>query len=332
MLDKVGSALLAVVVGVAGAVILFWILNKIAELLPGKWESRIKPYTFLAPALAAIALMLIYPVILTINYSFLNASGTAAVGFKNYVEIFQDPDFVTSLINNLLWIVFVPAIVVGLGLMVAILADRLSSTKEKIAKSLIFLPMAISMVGASVIWTLIYSYVPWDPKNQVPQIGLLNEIVLKLGGTPQSWLQISTGRLNTFMLMIVYIWLQVGYAMVLLSAAIKAVPDDTIEAGRIDGASEAKIFFRIIVPQAWPTVITVFITVLIGVMKVFDIIFVMTNGQFHSDVIGNYFYQQMFTNMDQGKASAVVVILMIAIIPVMVYQVRQFRMQEENAQ
>ncbi len=330
MAGKVVAALLAVIVGVLGAVVLFWILNKIAELLPGKWEHRIKPYAFLAPAIAAIGLMLIYPVILTINYSFLNADGSAVAGLSNYKAIFQDPDFVTSLINNLLWIVFVPAIVVFLGLMVAMLADRLTPTREKIAKSIIFLPMAISMVGASVIWTLIYSYVPWDPANPVPQVGLLNEIVVKFGGTPQSWLQISTGKLNTFMLMIVYIWLQVGYAMVLLSAAIKAVPDDTIEAGRIDGASERKIFTRIVVPQAWPTVITVFITVLIGVMKVFDIIYVMTNGQFKTDVIGNYFYQQMFTNMDQGKASAVVVILMIAIIPVMVYQVRQFRMQEEE--
>lgn len=328
MLEKMGSAMLAVLVGVFGAIALFWLLNKLAELLPGKWEHRVKPYAFLAPAMLAIGLMLIYPVVLTINYSFLNTDGTAVVGLGNYEAIFKDPDFITSLVNNLLWIVFVPAIVVGLGLLVAILSDRLSSTKEKFAKSIIFLPMAISMVGASVIWTLIYSYVPWDPKNPVPQIGLLNEIVVKLGGTPQSWLQISTGRLNTFLLMIVYIWLQTGYAMVLLSAAIKAVPDETLEAGRIDGASESRIFFRIVVPQAWPTVITVFITVLIGVMKVFDIVYVMTNGQFHTDVIGNYFYQQMFTNMDQGKASAVVVILMIAIIPVMVYQVRQFRMQE----
>ncbi len=330
MLVKVGTALLAVAVGVLGAMLLFWLLNKLVELLPGKWEHRIKPFAFLAPALAAITLMLLYPAVLTINYSFLNASGNAAIGLSNYTSLFHDPDFLTSLVNNLLWIVFVPALVVAFGLLVAILADRLTSTAEKIAKSLIFLPMAISMVGASVIWTLIYSYVPWDPNNPTPQIGLLNEIVVRLGGTPQSWLQISTAKLNTFMLMIVYIWLQVGYAMVLLSAAIKSVPDDTIEAGRIDGASEPRIFFRIIVPQAWPTVITVFITVLIGVMKVFDIVYVMTNGQFHTDVIGNFFYQQMFTNLDQGKASAVVVVLMIAIIPVMVYQVRQFRQQEES--
>lgn len=329
MLSTLGLALLAVVVGVLGAVVLFWVLNRIAEALPGKWEHRVKPYALLAPALGAIGLMLIYPAVLTINYSFLNANGTAVAGWANYVAIFRDPQFITSLVNNLLWIVFVPAIVVALGLMVAILADRMGATREKIAKSIIFLPMAISMVGASVIWTLIYSYVPWDPHNPAPQIGLLNEIVVKLGGTPQSWLQLSNAKLNTFLLMIVYIWLQTGYAMVLLSAAIKAVPEDTLEAGRIDGASEAKIFFRIIVPQAWPTVITVFITVLIGVMKVFDIVYVMTNGQFQTDVIGNYFYQQMFTNLDQGKASAVVVVLMIAIIPVMVYQVRQFRIQQE---
>ncbi len=329
MLSKLGLALLAVLVGVVGAMVLFWLLNKIAEALPGKWEQRVKPYALLAPAIAAIGLMLVYPAVLTINYSFLNADGTQVAGWANYVAVFHDPEFITSLVNNLLWIVFVPALVLVFGMTAAILADRLTPTKEKIAKSIIFLPMAISMVGASVIWTLIYSYVPWDPHNPTPQIGLLNEILVKLGLTPQSWLQISTGKLNTFLLMVVYIWLQTGYAMVLLSAAIKAVPEDTVEAGRIDGATERKIFFRIIVPQAWATVVTVFITVLIGVMKVFDIVYVMTNGQFQTDVIGNYFYQQMFTNLDQGKASAVVVVLMVAIIPVMVYQVRQFRLQQE---
>lgn len=329
MLHKIGSAALAVVIGVLGAMVLFWILNKLVEMLPARWERRLKPYAFMGPALLAIAVMLLYPAVLTINNSFLNVDGTHNVGFSNYSTLLHDSSFLNSLLNNLLWIVVVPAVCVAFGLLLATLTDRLTPTKEKIAKSLIFLPMAISAVGASAIWTLIYQYVQWDPKNPTPQIGLLNEIVVKLGGTPQSWLQMSTAHFNTFLLMIVYVWLQSGYAMVLLSAAIKSVPDDTIEAGRIDGASEAKIFFRIIVPQAWPTVITVFITVLLAVMKVFDIVFAMTNGQFNTSVLGFEFYRQMFINSDQGMASAVVVILLIAIIPVMVYQVRQFRAQEE---
>jgi alpha-glucoside transport system permease protein len=205
--------------------------------------------------------------------------------------------------------------------------DKLKPQREKIAKSIIFLPMAISMVGASTIWNLVYA---WKPEGS-PQTGLLNAIVVALGGSPQTWLQIDMFRFNTFLLMVVYIWTQVGYAMVLLSAALKGVPEDTIEAGRIDGAKEGQIFWRIILPQAWPTVITVFITVLIGVMKVFDIVYAMTNGNYNTNVLGNAFYNTLFRQYDPGKASAIVVVLIVAIIPVLIYQVRQFRLQEQNA-
>lgn len=326
MVEKVLLALVAVVVGVLGAMAVYWLLNKLVELLPIKWEQRFKPYAFLLPALAVITMFLIYPAFTTVYASFLNDDSSKAVGLKNYQRLFTNDAFLQSLLNNVLWIVFVPALVVIFGLMVAVLADRLSPTKEKIAKSIIFLPMAISMVGASTIWKLVYEFKPADS----PQIGLLNQLVVSMGGEPQTWLQFEQAKINTFFLMIVYIWTQVGYAMVLLSAAIKSVPEDTIEAGRIDGATERKIFFQIIVPQAWPTVITVFITVLIGVMKVFDIVYAMTNGNFSTDVIGNAFYNAMFTDLDRGKASAIVVVLMVAIIPVLVYQVRQFRLQEAN--
>ena len=175
-----------------------------------------------------------------------------------------------------------PAATVVLGLGVAVLADRLRPRGEKLAKTFIFLPMAISMVGAATIWRFVYEYQPAG----TPQIGLLNAIVGMFGKDPVVWLQIDTLHLNSLLLMIILIWTQVGYSMVLLSAAIKGVPEDTIEAGRIDGAGERRIFFRIVVPQIWPTVITVFITVLIGVMKVFDIVYVTTNGDFNTDVIG----------------------------------------------
>lgn len=322
---KIGSAFLAVALGVLGAIALFWILNKLVELLPTKWEERLKPYAFLLPALAVIIMFLLYPTVTTVIASAFNNDGTQFVGLGNYVELFTDARFISSLINNILWIIIVPTMVVAFGTLVAVLADRMRRG-EKVAKSLIFLPMAISMVGAATIWRLVYAYVPGGEA----QTGLLNAIVQGLGGDPVNWLGIRDFRFNSVLLMVVYIWTQVGFAMVLISAAIKGVPEDTIEAGRIDGASESSIFFRIIMPQAWPTVITVFITVLIGVMKVFDIVYAMTNGNYNTDVIGNVFFNTMFFDRDNGTASAIVVVLLIAVIPIMVYQVRQFREQEAN--
>lgn len=321
---KMLSAAIAVVLGVVGAIAVFWLLNKIVELLPAKWEQRLKPYAFVLPAFAVIGTFLLYPAITTFIASFFSADGTTAVGLKNYQSLLTNNQFISAMINNVLWIIIAPVTVVAFGTLIAVLADRMKPTREKVAKSVIFLPMAISMVGAATIWQLMYAFAPAGES----QIGLLNGIVQALGGQPVNWLGIRELRFNSVLLMVVYIWTQVGFAMVLISAAIKGVPEDTIEAGRIDGASEISIFFRIIMPQAWPTVITVFITVLIGVLKVFDIVYAMTNGQYNTDVIANIFFNTMFFNQDNGTASAIVVLLMIAVIPVMVYQVRQFRAQE----
>jgi alpha-glucoside transport system permease protein len=230
------------------------------------------------------------------------------------------------LFNNLLWIIVVPAVTVVLGLGVAVLADRLRPGGEKLSKTFIFLPMAISMVAAATIWRSIYEYQPAG----APQTGLLNAIFGLFDKGPFFWYSIDTLHFNSLLLMIILIWTQVGYSMVLLSSAIKGVPEDTVEAGRIDGAGERRIFFSIVVPQIWPTVITVFITVLIGVMKVFDVVYVTTNGAFNTDVIGRRFFDEMFTQGNNGYASAIVVILMIAITPVLVYQVRHFRAEEAN--
>lgn len=329
-MERLGLAVAAVVVGVLGAIVIFWVLNKLCELLPRKWEQRLKPYALLIPAFAAIGVFLLYPAFETVVASFRrgrNGQLLEFVGLANYRRLFGDVDFLNTLINNVLWILVAPAAIVASGLLVATLVDKLKPQREKIAKSIIFLPMAISMVGASTIWNLVFA---WKPEGQ-PQIGLFNQIVVWFGGAPQTWLQIDMFRFNTFLLMVVYVWTQVGYAMVLLSAALKGVPEDTIEAGRIDGATERQIFFRIIFPQAWPTVITVFITVLIGVMKIFDIVFAMTNGNFRTNVLGNAFYNMLFRAGDPGTASAIVVILILAIIPVLVFQVRQFRIQEANS-
>jgi alpha-glucoside transport system permease protein len=321
---KILNALISIIGGVGGALVLYYLLNKFSEVLPGKWEDRIKPYLYLLPALAAIGLFLIYPAIQTIVYSFANRDSTAFVGVENYTDLLTSPAFLQTLFNTLLWIAIVPAATVMLGLAIAVLADRLKPRPEKLTKTLIFLPMAISMVGAATIWRFVYEA---RPAGQA-QIGLQNAIVTLLGFDPVVWLQQENFHLNSFWLMIILIWAQVGFSMVLLSAAVKGVPTETLEAARIDGANERQAFFRVVVPQIWPTVVTVFITVLIGVMKVFDIVYVMTNGNFNTNVIALDFYNQLFTNGNAGYAAAIVVMLMLAVVPVMIYQVRQFRAQE----
>jgi alpha-glucoside transport system permease protein len=184
--------------------------------------------------------------------------------------------------------------------------------------------MAVSFVGASAIWSLVYAY---DPPSE-PATGLLNAFWRLLGGEPQSWLQVSDLRLNSFLMMVILIWLQVGFAMILLSSAIKGVPEETLEAARIDGATELQIFFRVVVPQIRGTMITVFITVVIMVLKVFDIVYVLTDGRDKTQVIANLFFTELFRNSQAGIASAIVVVLLIAVTPVLIYQVRHFRREE----
>jgi len=321
---KIINAVLAVLAGVGGAMVLYFVLNFAVERLPGKWEYRIKPYVFIGPALLVIGVFLIYPAVQTLVYSFANDDSTEFVGLQNYTELLASEAFRRTLLNTLLWIIIVPAVVVVMGMAVAVLADRLGARSEKTTKTIIFLPMAISGVGAAAIWGFIYATRP-DTQDQ---IGLLNAIVVGLGFDPVAWLQIDTAKLNSLLLMVIMIWTQVGFAMVLLSAAIKSVPEETLEAARIDGATEVQTFFRVIVPQIWATVITVFITVLIGVMKVFDIVYTTTNGNFNTNVIAVQFFNELFTNGNNGYAGAIVIMLMIAIIPVMAYQVRHFKKQE----
>ncbi|HSJ43368.1 MAG TPA: sugar ABC transporter permease, partial [Euzebyales bacterium] len=258
--------------------------------------------------------------------SFYDDRSETFVGLDNYTTLFTDPSLRLAITNNLLWVLVVPASCVAFGLLVAVLADRLTPRFESASKSIIFTPMAVSAVGASTIWLFVYA---WRPAG-TPQIGLLNAIWTGLGGEPVAWVQVSNFRLNSFLLMVIMIWLQTGFAMVLLSSAIKGVPTETIEAARIDGATEIQIFWRVTVPQIASTIVVVFTTILIAVLKIFDIIFVSTGGNFNTDVVANRFITELFDFRRFGLAAAIVVVLMLATIPVMIYNVRQFREQESR--
>ena len=324
-MEKLATGIAAIIAGVGASLLLFWLMNFLVERLPEKASERLKPWVFAGPAVVFIGIFLVYPAVRTIYLSFLDGNGEAFVGLSNYTDLLRDSAFHQTILNTILWLLVVPAMAVALGLLVAVLADRLAPTGEKVSKSLIFLPMAVSMVGASTIFRFVYAYKP--PGSE--QIGLLNAIWVNVfGGEPQVWLQMSTLRLNSFLLMIILIWLQVGYCMVLISAAIKNVPEETVEAARIDGASEVQAFFRIVVPQIWGTVVTVFVTVFIGVMKIFDIVYVMTGGNFNTNVVALAFFKELFEFSNDGRSAAIVVILLLAVTPLMFYQVRRFRAEE----
>jgi alpha-glucoside transport system permease protein len=319
--NKIVIAVVALIAGVGGAALLFWFLNMFVESLPQRFSLAVIPYAFLLPAFGLVSLVLLFPTIQTINYSFANSDSTAYVGLQNYGAIFQDSEFWASWINNVLWLLIVPAFTVGLGIVVAVLADKLSATGERATKGLIFLPMAISFVSATAVWGLIYAY---NNPGQA-QTGLLNAIVVGLGGQPQTWLAIETAKLNSLLLMVILIWMQAGFAMVLLSSAIKGVPEDTLEAARIDGATEFQIFRLVVVPQISSTIITVYVTIFIIVLKVFDIVYVSTNGSYDTNVIANLFFNRLFAASEAGQAAAIVVTLLIAVTPLIIFQIKTFR-------
>ncbi|MEX1177024.1 MAG: sugar ABC transporter permease [Nitriliruptor sp.] len=321
-MSQLVSAIAAILFGVGGVLLLFWLLNAAVERLPEQWESRLKPWVFIGPAVLVVGVFLVFPALDTIRRSFLGPASQEFVGLDNYAYLATDETVRETILNNILWMVIVPVVSVAIGLAVAVLADRLSERWEKVAKSMIFLPMAISFVGASTIWLFMYA---WRTPG-TNQIGLLNAIWTAFGGQPVAWVQ--TQAINDFALMIIMVWLQAGFAMVLLSAAIKNVPHDTVEAARIDGATEVQIFWRVTVPQIRSTIVVVGTTILILVLKVFDIVYVMTNGNFGTDVIANLFIRNMFNFGQFGHAAVLVVFLIVLTIPFMVINVRRFREQE----
>lgn len=318
------TAIQAVIAGIAVTVFIFWFLNFLIHRLPERLKKLVEPYVFIGPVLFLIGLFVVWPTVQSVRLSFMEEAidgSTTWVGFQNFKDLFAEEYFPDMVINNLMWIAIVPLLTVSIGLVVAQLANNVGSRSEKILKSIFFMPMTISFVSAAVIWRYIYAYAP----EGSDQVGLLNAIWIKLGGEPQAWFQIESFKFNNILLMVILIWLSAGYAMVLLSAAIKSVPEDTLEAGRVDGANTSQIFFKIVLPQIWPTAIAVFITVLIGAMKVFDIVLAMTGGNYNTTVLAQSFYLEYFIYGNTGKAMAAVVILILAIIPVMVYQVRHYR-------
>lgn len=281
-----------------------------------KLRQQTRPWVFIFPAVFVLGLYLVYPAVYTLYLSFLNRDATSFVGLENYFWAFSNPKVQEAIRNNIFWLILVPGLSTAFGLVIAVLADRVRW--ENVAKALIFLPMAISFVGASVIWRFIYF--------RDPSVGLLNAVVTSLGGQPVAWL--ITSPWNNLALIIVMVWIQTGFAMVLLSSALKAVPEETIEAARIDGASEVRIFFSILIPQIADTIAVVVTTILILVLKVFDIVYVMTSGEFGTEVLANRMIT-LLQNGDFHQSSTVAMILMIAVIPIMAVNIRRFQAEEE---
>ncbi|HEY6597602.1 MAG TPA: sugar ABC transporter permease [Asanoa sp.] len=294
----------------------------IAGRLGGRRSDRWVAFAFLIPAVLMLLVGLLYPGIRTIFQSFFDADGNGFIGINNYKTIFTSSDQLVVLRNTVFWVVVTPFVATSIGLLYAILVDK--SRFEAFAKALIFLPMAISFVGASIIWKFVYEYRPDQPG--VKQIGLLNQVLVMLGGKPQNWLIDSP--LNTFLLIVVMIWIQAGFAMTVLSAAIKAIPDDIIEAARLDGVTALGMFRFVTLPSIRPALVVVLTTIGIGVLKVFDIVRTATGGNFDTSVVANEFYSQSFRASNQGLGAALAVLLFILVVPIVAYNVRQMRASE----
>lgn len=380
--SKLLIALVALVVGVAGVWLLFWVSNDLIGRLPSFVpREKLRPIIFVGPAVLLLSVFLLYPAantaFLSLTEDIMNVpdevpeelrtqeniaqalvedarnvtfggyllnvpaveiarvsmeSGNAllvvrgdrvtAYGLQNYRFAFTNPNMHIAFRNNILWLVVGTTVSVGLGLVIAALVDRIRS--EALAKSFIFMPLAISFVGASVIWKFVYA---WQPAGR-PQIGILNAVVTSLGLEPIPWLLDTP--LNTFALIAIMIWLQTGFAMVVLSAALKGVPNELLEAARIDGASEIQIFFRVLVPYIWSAILTVATTIFISILKVFDIVYVMTSGNFETEVIANRMFVEMFNFRNFGRASALAVILLLVVVPIMIVNIRNLRRQGMN--
>jgi len=294
-------------------------------------QGKIVPWLYVAPALLIMTAFIVYPGFNTLLLSFKNADSTQSAAaaclegepcwgiLENFRYALTAPIMLNAFRNNLLWVILMVGGTVGMGLLIAVLADRVKY--ESLAKAIIFMPMAISFVGAGIIWKFVYAY----GTSQV-QIGLLNAIVTALGGEPVSWL--SEPAVNNFALIIVGVWMWTGFCMTILSAALKGVPTEILEAARVDGASEWTVFWKVMVPIIMPTIAVVVTTMVINVLKIFDIVYVMTGGNYGTEVIANRMYGEMYISHQSGRSAAIAVILILLTVPFMIWNVRRFREQE----
>jgi alpha-glucoside transport system permease protein len=315
--------LVAIAVGSGGVFLLYLAMNRAVDLLPATLREGVRPWIFVGPALVLLSVFLVYPVINTILLSFKDAHSKAFVGLDNFKFVFTDESMLRAIRNTLGWMILVPLVATATGLAFATLADRLRRG-EAVAKSVIFLPLAISFAGASITWRLVYSF---RPQGFGSNIGLLNGVMIGLGQNPVDWL--TQHPWNNLYLMVIMVWMQTGFAMVVLSAAIKAIPGEIIEAARIDGASEWQVFRRIMVPTILPTIVVVATYMVINALKVFDIVFVMGNTEANgTEVVAERMIHWFFIGGNYGRGAAIAVVLFIAVIPVMVWNVRRFREEE----
>jgi len=327
MFQQMLAAIGVMVLGVAGCAAYFygsnWLLDRVLPYRGSgevavrnlRTANMIRPWLFLGPAILALGLYLVYPVFESVRLSLFDASGREYVGLSNYIWMFRNDGFRESMFNNMLWLIVVPTLATVFGLVIAAMTDRV--WWGNFAKTMVFMPMAISFVGASVIWKFVYDYRGPDAE----QIGILNAVVIAMGIEPQAWITVPFW--NNFFLMAILVWIQTGFAMVILSAALRGIPDETIEAAVIDGANGVQIFFKIMVPQIWGTIAVVWTTITILVLKVFDIVLAMTNGQWNTQVLANLMFDWMFRSADFGRGASIAVVIMVLVVPIMIWNIRR---------
>jgi alpha-glucoside transport system permease protein len=316
--DVIYPNLILLIVSLAAFAAIIYLVFLLASRVNVKVQEWLKYAVFLAPATLLLLIGLVYPTLRTLVMSFMNADSTEFVGFDNYVWSFTIPEILIVLRNTAIWVFIVPILSTVIGLAIAYLTDRMK--RPGVVKSLIFLPMAISFVGAGVIWRFMYQF---QPNLEKPDIGLFSAVTKALGFTAPNWLL--EAPMNTFLLILVMIWIQTGFAMVVLSAAMKNVPDEVVEAAMLDGAGNWKRFLRVTVPMIRSTIVVVLTTTAIGTLKVFDIVRTMTGGNFETNVIANEMYSQSFRQMNYGQGSALAVILLVCVLPIIAYNIRQLR-------
>ena len=319
MYMRIVGLMLAAIVGIPLVLIAYsYLVEKFVSRIRPNIQKKLRPWFWIIPAFLLLLIFLIYPVVNTFILSFKNADSSKFVGIKNYIYVFTNHTMLIAMRNNLLWLIIFTSFTVTLGLLIAVLTDRVRY--ESVAKAFIFMPMAISFVAAGVIWKFMYEYRP----KGTPQIGTLNAVLTGLipEFKPKAWL--FDPSINNFALIMVGIWMWTGFCMVILSAGLKGIPDSILEAARIDGAGEWRIFWRIIIPLMKSTITVVATTMVINVLKVFDIVYVMTNGNLNTEVIANRMYKEMFSFRNFGRASAIATILLIAITPVMLINIKRF--------